>query len=110
MAIIDMTQGDTAPALAATFTSDADGTVPVDLTGATVVFWMRAVDGTVLVDDASVTVTDASAGTVSYAWASGDTGTVGRHAARFKVTYSDGTVGHFPNYEDLVVIVHPDKS
>ena len=110
MATVEMTQGDTAPALTATFYSDEDLTTAVDITGATVVFWMRQEDGTVVVDDQSVTITDASGGAVSYAWQAGDTANVGRHYGRFKVTFADSTVGHYPNFENIVVIVYPDKS
>jgi len=110
MATIEMTLGDTSPVLTATFYSDAALTVPVDLTGATVVFWARSVSGTVQVDDGACVITDATGGAVSYSWASGDTDTVGKFVCSFKVTFADTTIGHFPNNEDIALYVQRAKA
>jgi len=110
MAGFEITQNDTSPELTATLYSDAALTTPVDLTGASVVFWMRSMDNETLVDDQSVTVVDAENGQVKYSWQSGDTDTVGKHYAKFKVTFSNGKVGHFPNFENINVTIYSDKS
>lgn len=87
-----LVQNDTSPAITATLT--ADGTA-VDLSGATVKFQMtnRANETKV---NASATVTDATAGTVSYQWQTGDTDTTGWFRGRWEVTFSDGTIRSFP--------------
>jgi hypothetical protein len=108
MSAVEMTQGDTAPALTATLYSDAALTVPMDLTGATVVLQISTQGGAVLVDDAAVSIVSAAAGTVSYAWQVGDTSTKGVHKGSFKVTFADGTVGHVPNFEAIRFVFQGD--
>ena len=110
MAGFEITQNDTSPSLTATLYENAALTTPVDLDGATVVFWMRSMDNATLVDDQSVTVVSAANGQVRYDWQSGDTDTVGKHYAKFKVTFADGKVGHFPNFENINVTIYSDKS
>ena len=95
-------QNDTSPSLQATL-KDASGTVIV-LTGASVRFHMKALDGTVKVD-AAMTITSTSGGVVQYDWQTGDTDTVGSYSVEFEVTYSDSTIETFPNNQNLTISV-----
>ena len=95
-------QNDTSPSLQATL-KDADLTA-IDLTGATVRFHMKSVDGTVKVDEVMTVVSEAN-GIVQYDWVSGDTDTVGTYYVEFEVTYADASVETFPNNGNRVVSV-----
>ena len=95
-------QNDTSPSLQATL-NDASGTVII-LTGASVRFHMKALDGTVKVD-AAMTVTDNLNGVVQYDWQTGDTDTVGSYSVEFEVTYFDNTIETFPNNQNLTISV-----
>lgn len=91
-------QNDTSPALAVTLKDiDADGNeAPVNLTGSTVVFHMRARGGATKVTSGSCTITAGAAGTVKYPWAAIDTDTVGRYDGEFQVTFADGSIATYP--------------
>lgn len=95
-------QNDTSPSLQATL-KDATLT-PVNLAGATVMFHMKSVDGTIKVDQ-QMTITNASGGVVQYDWQAGDTDTVGTYYVEFEVTYSDSSIETFPNNGNKVVSV-----
>ena len=95
-------QNDTSPSLQATLKDSAQ--TPVDLTGATVMFHMKSVDGTIKVDR-QMTVTNAAGGVVQYDWQSGDTDTVGTYYVEFEVTYADSSVETFPNNGNRAVSV-----
>ena len=95
-------QNDTSPSLQAIL-KDASGTA-ISLTGASVRFHMKALDGTVKVD-AAMTVTDNLNGVVQYDWQIGDTDTVGSYSVEFEVTYSDSTIETFPNNQNLTISV-----
>jgi len=95
-------QNDTSPSLQATL-KDASQTA-VDITGATVMFHMKSVDGTLKVSE-EMTITNASGGVVRYDWQSGDTDTVGTYYVEFQVTYSDLSVETFPNNGNEVITV-----
>lgn len=95
-------QNDTSPSLQATL-KDASQT-PINLNGATVMFHMKSVDGTIKVD-AEMTITDEDNGVVQYDWQSGDTDTVGTYYVEFEVTYADASVETFPNNGNKVVTV-----
>lgn len=102
--IIKMVQNDTLPDLE--FTIKQDGSV-VDLTGATVKFYMKNRDtGTVKINGVACTIVSASAGTCKYVWQSGDTDTVGTYQAEVEVTFSGGTVQ--TGYESLTIEIRDD--
>lgn len=88
------TLGDTTP-LTATL-RDADGAI--NLAGASVRFLSTMGD-----IDAVATIEDAATGEVSYTPGSGDL-VAGDWIARFKVTFSDGTVTSFPNAAPYIQI------
>lgn len=95
-------QNDTSPSLQATLKDAA--LTPINLSGATVMFHMKSVDGTVKIDE-TMTITDAENGVVQYDWQVGDTDTVGTYYVEFEVTYSDASVETFPNNGNKVVTV-----
>lgn len=92
-------RNDTSPAVEYALSTD-DG--PVNLTGATVKFYMGSVV------DASADVLNAIGGIVSYQWQVGDTSSYGFFNAEFEVTYSDGTKETFPNNGYISVHISPD--
>lgn len=100
-----MTQGDTAPRIRARLTQNS---VPVNLSGADVVFRMWKNGAVVVEEDA--TVESASDGLVFYQWEDGDTDSVGTHEASFIVTYSGGLVQTFPGKGHMIVEIQPEVS
>lgn len=95
-------QNDTSPSLQATLKDAAQS--PVVLSGATVMFHMKSIDGTVKVDQ-PMTITDADGGVVRYDWQAVDTDTVGTYYVEFEVTYADASIETFPNNGNRVVSV-----
>lgn len=95
-------QNDTSPSLEATL-SDAN-LVPVNITSATVMLHMKALGGSVVLDE-QMTITDAVGGVVQYDWQAGDTSTVGTYYVEFEVTYSDASVETFPNTGSLPLVI-----
>src|SRR5688572_10606776 len=81
---------------------------PVDLTGATVRFIMRAIGGAMKVDQAASIVGTPTAGRARYSWGATDTDTVGTFEAEFEVTFGDGTKQTFPNRSYIPVAVVED--
>ena len=106
---IELKRNDTRPYLDSTL-SDADGAV--DLSGCTIKFFMEDADGTTIVSQTStgsyVTLPDATAGEVRYAWQSTDSATGGHYKAEWQVTWGDGTKATFPNDGYLTVVVRDD--
>ena len=90
-------QGDTRPIIQGTVLA------PVSLTGATVRFLMR------LRSDASSKVAAAgvvtSVLTMEYSWVAADTDTPGIYEAEFEVTFSNGKIETYPNFEYIIVTV-----
>lgn len=100
-------QNDTSPSLQATL-KDAS-LAPIDLTGASVQFHMKSVDGNLKVDSAMDIVTPTS-GVIQYDWQVGDTDTVGTYYVEFQVTYADLAVETFPNNGNLSVNIVKELS
>ena len=88
-------KNDTSPKMLATL-QDASG-VAVNLTGASVRFHLRTLDGLSTVVDAAATIVTAASGIVRYTWGAPDTATAGSYQAEFEVTYADASVETFPN-------------
>lgn len=97
--------GDTAPPFEAVLAVDG---VPVDLTGATVLFLMERNRTNVVSGEAVIGGED---GEVSYAWQEGDTDTPGIYLAEWEVTFSDNTVRTFPNdgYSRIKILREVDE-
>lgn len=95
-------QNDTSPSLLATL-KDFDGNT-INLTGATVRFHMKDLNGTVKIDQ-PMTVPNPTLGMVRYDWVVGDTDTVGTYYVEFEVTYADNSVETFPNNGNKTISV-----
>lgn len=84
---VTMKQNDRLPSLSVTAVQ-SDGTA-YDLTGATVVFNMRAADtGTIKINRSSAVLVSGPNGQVRYDWNSGDLDTNGDYLAEFEATIS----------------------
>lgn len=79
---------DTSPTLTAIITRD-DTMTPLDLTGCTVFFQLRLVDDSRFVVNAVCSITNASAGAVSYTLSDADLDFDGACLARFLVIFAD---------------------
>jgi len=96
-------QNDTAPSIRATL-KDGSGNV-IDLTGASVNFHMKDLNGTIKIDASAVVIDPATSGIVQYNWTSSNTDTAGPYSAEFEVTYSDGSVESFPNDGNIGILI-----
>ncbi len=85
-----MKQNDTAPALEAVL-KDASTGLPIDLSGASVVFRMSRRGSSALKVNAAAELVDAEAGSVRYDWITGDTNRTGTYEGEFVVTFADAT-------------------
>lgn len=109
-----MKANDLLPSIQANLTSNGS---PVDLTGATVKFIMKAADasfaptaGTTKVNSAGVIVGSATAGVVRYDWTTGDTATPGNYVAEWQVTFSASKPETFPTltYHTITIVADLD--
>lgn len=96
-------QRDTSPALQYTV-KDEDGSA-IDLSGATVTFYMQDETGTTVIDGGSVTLVDAANGIVKYEWQDGDSDNAGYFKAEFLVTFGDGTKRTSPDPGWISIVV-----
>lgn len=87
--------GNRSPSITDTIT--IDGT-PVDLTGSSVKFQMRAVGSTTLKVDAAATIVTPAAGTVRYDPAANDVNTAGFYTGWWHVTLPGGTLQDTPEF------------
>jgi hypothetical protein len=95
-------QNDTSPALLYELVPQPDS-----VAGASVVFNMRS--GTnVKVNRGSGSVESSNPITLRYDWVVGDTDTVGEYEGEFEITYSDGSVGTWPNRGYIPVVISDD--
>ncbi len=94
---------DLLPSISATL-RDASG--PVDLTGATVTFRMRAYGGSGAPKvEALATIVDAEAGEVRFDWLAGDTDTPGFYEVERRAVLASGKAMTFPNNGMLLLQV-----
>lgn len=98
-------QGDTSPYLRGT-AYDSDDNV-IDVTGASILFKMRRIGGSKVVDATAAIVT-ASAGLVEYRWASGDTDVVGEYEGEFEITFASGKIETIPNKGYIPITIGDD--
>lgn len=95
MADLTIKRGDTRPVLGAQLTDNAS---PLNLTTATAVkMLMRLPAGPSPKVEAACTITNASTGTITYTWQTGDTDTVGLYNVEFEITWNDGGIQTVPN-------------
>ena len=101
MAIYEIKAGDTWPPVRATL-EDEDGLVP--LTGASIRFLMKQVNGSKVVDGL-VTSVNIEESVVGYEWTDGDTDVPGVYRYEWEVTFGNGRRETFPSdgWEDLVI-------
>jgi hypothetical protein len=102
---VELKKNDQRPYLDSTL-SDADGAV--NLTGATVTFFMQDQDGAEVVNTTSgVSIQSATAGTVRYQWAANDTSTEGNFRAEWRVNLTGSTSEQvtFPNGDWISVVI-----
>lgn len=89
-------QNDTLPYLDYTLVRDSDNT-PHNLTGATVKFTMaHKKTKEKKINEATVTIINATLGRVRYAWSVTDTNFVDEYEGEFEVTFSDSKILTFP--------------
>lgn len=86
-------QNDTAPSIQEILS--LNGTV-IDLTGCTVRFHMKVLDGVIKIDQPA-TVVDAVNGIVQYDWDAGDTDTVDNFFREWEITLPSGRIMTVPN-------------
>ena len=104
MASIKIVQNDTKPYLEFEITQDG---APVDLTGATVKFYMKdATTGSVKINGSACTITDATKGKCRYVWAAADTNTVGTYLGEIEVTFPDTKIQ--TGYKQMTIIIRDD--
>jgi hypothetical protein len=108
---ITMKRNDREPALRATLLHNGE---PVPLSGSTVKLIMKldsaAASAAPKVDAAATIVGDdeVDVGVVEYAWADGDTDTIGTYRAEFEVTFANGKTRSFPGADYLLVRIIAD--
>ncbi len=95
-------QNDTRPAMSITCT---DRGQPVDLTVASSVRVLGAIDGTLIVDHET---TGDAVGNVLHEWTTTETGTAGRMKVEVEVMWPDGARQTFPGDGYLEVDIIPD--
>ncbi len=88
------------------------GGVPVDITGATVKFIMKASAGSTPKVNATADIITAASGIVGYTPLATDTDTAGDYSVEWEVTYSSGTKQTFPNpgYNAITVTADLDDA
>jgi hypothetical protein len=101
-----LSAGDTKPPFHAQL-QDADGN-PVDISGASVRFVMRAIRGTAPFVAANAVIDGADAGLVHYDWQDGDTDEAGGYYADWEVMFISGDIAAFPNDGPMTVAIHDD--
>lgn len=105
MGQIVIKQGDLKPTLKGTC-KDADGNV-IDVSGASIGFYMWDRDGNSIIDNGPVNKIDGPNGKVEYKWQSGDTETIGVYHGEFVAQFSDGEMT-IPNDGFISITIEDD--
>lgn len=99
-------EGDLASYIERTLTDDDD--LPVNLTGAGVLFHGTPIGGTApTIGGTAVIVGAATSGVVRYQWDANDTAVPGVYRCAFPVTFAGGTTQTFPNDDWLLLYITP---
>lgn len=102
----EIKQNDRLPIFSETLV-DASGNA-IDLTGCTAKLQMRDKENTLVLDTA-LTIDDAEAGEVSYAWAAVDTQYAGEYLAEIEITVTEsGKTRTFPENDYINIVIYPD--
>ena len=89
---IKLVQGDTRPQIQVTLTDENTGNV-IDVTGATIKMFFRAVGISGILDTLDGVITDAPNGVVVFAWNSNTLASAeGQYEGEVQVTFSDATI------------------
>jgi hypothetical protein len=102
----EMSKDDTSPILEVTCKTKAGVVVPV--TGASnILFEVLTQDKatTKVSNNTNTSIVDGAGGIIDYTWQVGDTDTVGVFLARFRVTFSDGSIETFPNAGRFIKLI-----
>lgn len=81
---------------------------PFDLTGSTVKFIMLQRSTNTVKVNAAATITNSTAGAVTYSWTGTDTDTAGTYVGEFQVTLPSGKTRTFPERGYLYIDVQAD--
>ena len=89
---IKLVQGDTRPSIQVTLTDENTGDV-IDITGASVKMFFRAVGDTGILDTLDGAITNPTGGVVIFSWNSNTLATAdGQYEGEVQITFSDYTV------------------
>jgi hypothetical protein len=99
-------EGDRLPSLTSIL-KDGDGSV-IDLSSASVSFYMKLPNSTALKVSSTATIDSSSEGQVTYAWSTVDTDTAGDYVAEFEITFSGGLRQSVPNDNEIQVHIRSD--
>lgn len=103
MIVFFIKQNDTSPSIEVQLLDAKEQ--PVNVSDATVMFYMCDFDCGEKKILAPAEVVDGGQGIVRYDWQPGNTNEPGFYRAEFEVTYTDGTVETFPNDSYITVMV-----
>jgi hypothetical protein len=87
-----------------------DGPTGLDLTGAAVLFKMRARNGALVFSRAGTVAVATGTPTVAYAWQAGDTATAGLFEGEFEITFPGGRIKTFPDPGFIPIRISEDIS
>lgn len=89
---IKLVQGDTRPSVQVTLTDENTGAA-IDITGATVKMFFRAVGDSGILDTLDGVITNATGGVVVFSWNSNTLATAdGQYEGEVQITFSDNTI------------------
>jgi BppU N-terminal domain len=89
---IKLVQGDTRPSIQVTLTDENTGNV-IDITGATIKMFFRAVGSTAILDTLNGVITNPTGGVVVFSWNSNTLATAdGQYEGEVQTTFADNTI------------------
>jgi hypothetical protein len=82
-----------------------DSNGPYDLSGCTVLTYLKDSTGHLVINGSPASVTNATSGEIQYQWANSDTNTVGAYTIQFKITNGTGKVFTVPTGPYAKIII-----